>query len=86
MTLVLQGPRVALLQAAEGQDKGWAEGVSRLGTGRARASLYLGLQEHREGQRTIKGAFSEGRRGGKDSSFPVGAKKLQEEGEDVDDV
>lgn len=35
VTLVLQGPRVALLQAAEGQDKGWAEGVSRLGTGRA---------------------------------------------------
>lgn len=43
--------------------------------------LYLGLQEYREG--TSKGTFLEGRKG---SSFPVGAKKLQEEGEDVDDV
>lgn len=49
--------------------------------------LYLGLQEYREGQRTSKGTFLEGRKEGRaGSSFPVGAKKLQEEGEDVDDV
>lgn len=70
----------------EGEDEGWAEGVSRLATGWLAASLCLGLQEHREGQRASKGAFSEGRGGRKGSSFPAGAKKLQEEGEDVDDV
>lgn len=36
--------------------------------------------------RASEGAFSEGRGGGKGSSFPAGAKNLQEEGEDVDDV
>jgi len=46
--------------------------------------LYLGLQEYREGQRTSKGTFLEGRKEGRrkegraGSSFPVGAKKLQE--------
>lgn len=39
-----------------------------------------------EGEGTSKGTFSERRRAGKGSSFSAGAKKLQEEGEDVDDV
>lgn len=52
----------------------------------AAASLCLVLQEHREGHRTGKGHSLEEGRGGEGPSFPVGAKKLQEEGEDIDNV
>lgn len=38
------------------------------------------------GSEDSRGAFSDGRGGGKGSSIPAGAKKLQEKGEDVDDV
>lgn len=55
------GPLVAWVQAAEGgvEDSEWVG--RRLGW---QLALYLGLQEHREGQRTSKGAFSEGRKEG----------------------
>lgn len=71
-------------KAAEGEDKHRAEGRPKDGL---TASFTSGLAgEYREGQRTSKGDTLERKEGRKGSSFPVGAKKLQEEGEDVDDV
>lgn len=46
-----------------------------------------GLAGALRGSQDRGGAFSGGGRGwGEGSSFPVGAKKLQEEGEDIDNV
>lgn len=60
--------------------------LQRARGGLAAARLCLVLQEHREGHRTGKGHSLEEGGAGKGFSFPVGAKKLQEEGEDVDNV
>ena len=51
---------MAWVQAAEGGVEDSERVGQRLGW---QLALYLGLQEHREGQRTSKGAFSEGRKG-----------------------
>lgn len=76
---------VAYVQAAEGQREGWLqEGAAAHKL--AAVSLCLVLQEHGEGHRTGKGHSLEKGGGGEGSSFPVGAKKLQEEGEDIDNV
>lgn len=55
---------MAWVQAAEGENEVWAEGSERAGHRLGwQLALYLGWQERRAGQRTSKGAFSEGRRG-----------------------
>lgn len=45
-----------------------------------------GLAGAQRGHRTGKGHSLEERRDGEVSSFPAGAEKLQEEGEDIDNV
>lgn len=84
MASVPRHPKVANVQAAEGA-RGLAEGLS--GWPQAGCSEFMSGLVRAQGVRDREGAFSGG--AGWDvegSSFPVGAKKLQEEGEDIDDV
>lgn len=73
---------MAYVQAAEGLAAG-GSGCSQAGCSKF---ICLVLQEHGEGHRTGKGHSLEEGGGGEGSSFPVGAKKLQEEGKDIDNV
>lgn len=50
------------------------------------STFMSGLAGAQKGHRTGKGRSLEERRDGEASSFPVGAEKLQEEGEDIDNV
>lgn len=72
------------VQAAEGEDEHGAEGRPK---DRLAASFISGLAGVQGGSEDQQGDIlgkQERRKEG--SSIPVGAKKLQEEGEDVDDV